>query len=270
MNFADALGHSYNIIYLIAFTLRDIIWMRFLMIAAAGIEIGYCFLGTSNPWTGVPWAILAIAANGYHFTKLLIDKGTINFNSEERAMHLSVFPTMSLLQFKHLLAVGRWHTFGERAEIIQEGGECKDLILIVSGTASVEVNSVPIATLTKNNFAGEMSFLTSQPTTARVMSQDTVRCLLWNGGDLRLLLQKEPDLDNALQAVFNKLLVRKLAETNLVAATRAPCYSGPVVAPHRSLFARMIAATPAMFKRFRRKGQGEAITPAKEDGKKSV
>jgi hypothetical protein len=221
MKFADVLGHSYNIIYLIAFALRDIVWMRFLMIAAAGVEIVYCFLGTNNPWTGVPWAILAICANGYHFTKLLIDKGTMSFSSEERALHLSVFPTMSLLQFKHLLAVGRWHTFGEHTEIIKEGVECKDLVLIVNGTASVEVNSAPIATLTKNSFAGEMSFLTHQPTTARVLSQNTVRCLVWNGGDLRLLLQKEPGLDNALQAIFNKILVRKLAETNLVVASPA-------------------------------------------------
>ncbi len=222
MQLVDYIGHAYNIIYLIAYALRDILWIRLMVTTAALVQLAYFFMAIPNPWSAAPWILMAIGINGYHSVRLLVEKGTINFNSEERTIHQTVFPTMTLLQFKHLLQIARWHTFGERAEIIKRGVACNDLILLVEGSANVQLDSQNIATLAKNNFAGEMSYLTNQPTTASVVAADTVRCLLWKGDDLRKLMEKEPDLNMALQSVFNKILVKKLADTNVVAMTRAP------------------------------------------------
>lgn len=213
MNIADILGHSTNLLYLFAFALRDILWMRFAMIIAAIVDIGYCFLGTNNPWTGTPWALMAIAVNGYHFIKLLYDRGTIDFNPDEREIHHHVFSLLNRVQFKHLIAIAHWHTFSDRAEIIKQGVESKDLWLIVEGTASVEVNATPVVSLDKYHFVGEMSFLTGEPTTASVSAIGTVRCLVWRGEELRRLMKRETDLDVALNAVFNKVLIKKLTNT---------------------------------------------------------
>ena len=67
-----------------------------------------------------------------------------------------------------------------------------------------------VAELTDGQFIGEMSFLTGESASATVKAVERTRYVAWLKKDLKLFLERNPNLSPSLQTIIGTDLVTKL------------------------------------------------------------
>ena len=209
----DLVGHLANLIYCVGFIIKNILWLRLVMIVAAIVEIIYLYNFPDGPvWVYIYWCILWIAVNFVQLTILLREKITLKFSPEEYRLYQLTFSSIPEILYKKLISVAKWGDTDPESILVDEGVEFDKLLLIYSGIAEVESQNELVAYLRDGNFVGEMSFISGNLTSARVRALSEIKYVYWDKSTLTKILNKSKELDDGLRTVFNIDLVKKLTK----------------------------------------------------------
>jgi CRP-like cAMP-binding protein len=94
-------------------------------------------------------------------------------------------------------------------------------MLIYNGSVGVELNGKELARLKDGNFVGEVSFITGGAATATVRALQPTRYVKWPKEAIRQLLNRNPSMRFAMQAMLSTDLSKKLMR-------RAPSFHGKI------------------------------------------
>jgi hypothetical protein len=65
----DLLNHAANVLYIVAYFFRDMLWLRVMVIAGCSLEIYYRFHVAPSPlWADIIWCALFIVLNSYQLS----------------------------------------------------------------------------------------------------------------------------------------------------------------------------------------------------------
>jgi hypothetical protein len=207
----DILAHSYNLLYLTAFLVKDLLWLRVLLCIASVLEVLYSYNAGSSPlWPNILWCSAYILANTYQFYTIYQERRKLFLTEEERRVYLAMFSSMPEIIYKRLLNISEIRQYPDKSELIIEGEMCKELLLITDGIVCIEKHGQEITRVRNPAFMGEMSFLSGNRTTATVRAIGTVQCRVWQKKNLQDLINKDHDLHISLQTVFSLDLTQKL------------------------------------------------------------
>lgn len=194
---------------------KNMLWLRTVMILGASLEMIYAFFIAPEPlWEIISWAVVWIIVNAVQLALLIKEKMGLKFNDDEIRIYRLVFSSLPELHFKKLLSVARWESCPENTVLIEEEVRINSLMLIYSGIAAVSAKEKTIAYLRDGNFMGEMSFITGNLTSARVKTLSPTRYLIWDRENLNELLLKNKELEDGLKSVFNVDLINKLTNNH--------------------------------------------------------
>lgn len=203
--------HIANILYLASYSVRDILWLRVLTVAAM-ISIGWCYLCHGE--TGaVYWQSAFLAINLVQIGILLMERRPVKLTEDQQKMHNGPLRNLSPRQVQRFTSKAEWSTVRAGEVLLEEDSQLESLILVLSGRAKVIADGKYIADLGEGQFAGEMSFLTGGTTTAQVVADSTVLVAKWSEKYVTDLMQKDQDLGQALQASLGSDVVRKLIKS---------------------------------------------------------
>ena len=90
----DLLIHLANVLYLFAFMVRDILWLRILTVIAAACIIPYFYLRPEPLMTPIYWNLVFTALNVYWIVRLLLERRPVPMNEEEARLYQLAFRTM--------------------------------------------------------------------------------------------------------------------------------------------------------------------------------
>lgn len=124
----------------------------------------------------------------------------------------SFFQTIEEESLKDIISCLSMKNFRTNEYILRRGQPGRQLYFIVSGRVEVlDADNSAIAFLGRGEIFGEMSLISGKPVCAGIMAVEPVKALVLSGKDLSHILIKYP----FLQMVFTRLLVQRLAETNM-------------------------------------------------------
>jgi len=206
----QALIHVANVLYLFSYLVRDILWLRLLTIVAGLVLLVYFFLFPEPLWAAIGWNVLFSLINGYQVYLLWLERRPVLFSGEEQRLYQLAFRTLTPREFKKLVAIGTWQDAGATARLVEKGRELERMMVICSGSVSVEIGDKSVAKLREGQLVGEMSFLTGESPNADVVVLEPTRFVSWPKAELRKFLERNPDLRSALQMVIGTDLASKL------------------------------------------------------------
>ena len=90
----EVLIHVANVVYLLAFLVRDILWLRVLTVAASFFLLPYFYLQPSPLMTPIYWNLAFTGLNLFWIVRLLLERRPIELNEEGRRLCELVFRTM--------------------------------------------------------------------------------------------------------------------------------------------------------------------------------
>ena len=206
----EALIHSANLIYLISYVMRDILWLRIFTVIAAACLILYFYFLPEPLLTPVYWNILFITLNVYWIARLLLERRPVQLTADEKQLCELVFRLVSPREMISLLKIGTWETAEANECLVAGGSELDKLMLIQSGQACLIVDGIKTQIIDPGQFMGSISFITDEIAPADFVALEPMRYLRWDKSSLKRYLTKNPELHAAIQATLSMDLTEKL------------------------------------------------------------
>ena len=216
----EALVHASYILTALAFLLRDILWLRFVAMAANLCIAAAAFLAVPGPaWAVAAWASTFFLINLGHSVWLIYERHLRRFTEEEQRLRDAAFQSLDPMNVRRLLRCGRWVEHAKEKSLTLQGVHLEDLVLISEGEAAVCLGGQVIDRLGCGKFVGEIGFLSGEPATATVVAASPLRCLTWKASELRRVLARHPEIRTVFHAAVGKDLAEKIASHNVRLST---------------------------------------------------
>jgi cyclic nucleotide-binding protein len=214
-----------SILTMVAYLLRDMLWLRFLTILScfAGIVFGYLVRG-GPLWTYIAWNVLFAIINIVQIAIIIRDRTGIHFTEEEKELHETLFKKFAPFEFMKLMRIAQWRQVAPGEIVTTEGQQLDEVMMIYNGLLAVEINGEKKAELQDGHFIGEVSFISGGAATATVRAIEPTRYIAWSKKEIDGLLARNPSMHIAMQGMLTIDLSKKLTR-------RAPSFTArlPVI-----------------------------------------
>ena len=201
--------HTANVLYLLSYLVKDILWLRLLTVVAGALLMTWALLQPQPLWASLAWNSLFLAINLVQSWRLVLERRPVRLSERETLLYRLAFRALTPREFVKLLALGRWEEATPETRIVERAHALDRLLVIASGRTAVHVGE-RVVELGEGRFVGEMSFITGEAPTADVVALDAVRYVSWPKAELKAFLAQHPALRAAWQAVLGADLVSKL------------------------------------------------------------
>lgn len=202
--------HLANVLILVSFLARDILWLRTLSILA-GLTFIRFYLGMDEPlWEAVGWNVVFIAINAVQIVRLVVERSPVRLSEAEARLHQLLFLSLRPRDVRRLIGCGAWRDVSPGEVFVRQGEKLDQLYVLAGGRVGVDVDGQRVAELAPGRLIGELSWVTGGAATADVVALDSVRCVAWDHGALKTFLEHHPAVRQALQVIVGQDLAKKL------------------------------------------------------------
>ncbi len=213
MSQIDLLIHAANVLYLFAFMVRDILWLRILTVIAAACLIPYFYLRPEPLMTPIYWNLVFTALNLYWIVRLLLERRPVKLSAEEQKLCELVFRTMTPREMIKILKLASWENAAAGECFVTRGKPLDRLMVIYSGKACVEVDGRNVTELQPGQFIGSISYVTEEAAPANIVAIEPTRYVCWSKSELKDFMNKNPDLYTARETTLAVDLTKWLQDT---------------------------------------------------------
>jgi CRP-like cAMP-binding protein len=198
----DLLIHAANILYLFAFMVRDILWLRVITVVAAVCLIPYYYSRPVPMMAPVYWNLVFMVLNLYWIFRLLLERAPTKLAVDERRLCELVFRTMSPREMIKLLKLATWEDAETGECFVKRHKPLDRLMVIYSGRACAEVDGRKVTELRAGHFIGSIDYVTQEMASADVLAIEPTRYVSWPKSKLKDFMNKNPDLHLALKSTL--------------------------------------------------------------------
>ena len=209
---ADYLVHFSNILLLVSYSVRDILWLRWFAVAAALTNIPYFLVQGTILWPPVLWALVFTAINLYQIARLYLERRPVVLSADEQKLYDLGFRSLRPREFVSLVLVGEWKSAAPGHKILSEGQPVMRLCIAIAGSAEVHKQGKRVGVLEPGQMIGTSLALTGAQSPVDATFTEPARYISWPVESLRTFADKRPDLRVTLQALVSRDLARKVEE----------------------------------------------------------
>ena len=209
----ELLIHGANVLYLFAFMVRDILWLRILTVIAASCLLPYFYFRPEPLMAPIYWNLAFTTLNLFWIVRLLLERRPVKLTADEQRLCELVFRTMTPREMIKILKLASWHTADAGACFVERGKPLDRLMVIFSGKACAEVDGRNVTELQPGRFIGGISYVTEETAPANIVSLEPTRYVAWPKSKLRDFMTKNPDLHSALNTTLAIDLTKWLQAT---------------------------------------------------------
>jgi hypothetical protein len=207
---ADFLVHFSNILLLISYSVRDILWLRWFAVAAALTNIPYFLIQGTILWPPVLWAMVFTAINLYQIARIYLERRPVILSREEQKLYDLSFKTLRPREFVSLLLAGAWKDGAPGERILTEGQRADSICIPIEGSVEVTRQGERLGAFGPGDLIGTALVFTGEPSYVEARVKEAARYMCWPLASLRTFLEKKPELRVILQELANRDLARKL------------------------------------------------------------
>ena len=208
INIKMILLNSYYVGLAVALLIKDILWLRTVMIIAGICVITYGILSSNNVIVG--WNSLFATINIFQVIRILIENKGVKIDENVLDIYNNVFSDMAKREFVRFWKQGQILSANSGDIICKDGVIQEDIFFIINGKVTVRKNEKKIAELSRGHFVAEMGFLTGKPASADVIAGENLRYIMWSYKKLKRFNEINPDFLSKLQLIISKDLTQKL------------------------------------------------------------
>jgi len=206
----DYFLHAGNILLLIAYSVRDILWLRLFALASSLIAIPY-FLHQPNPlWAALGWTVLFSAINLYQSWRLYAERRPVKLTREEEQVRQLVFQDLPPRKFLQVLSIGAWADTQTGDQLLTRGKSVDTISLIVRGKVKVASEGRILGELGEGDIVGSALLLSGAPADVDALAVEPVRSMRWEIGPLDRYLAANPETRIQMQKYLGRDLAGKL------------------------------------------------------------
>ena len=202
--------HAANVLLLVAYSVRDVLWLRLFAVAAALITLPYFVLQPAPLWVPIAWSSVFAGINLFQSWRLFVERRPVKLTPEEEQVRRLAFEDLPSRKVLQVLSVGSWVNVETGERMIEAGKSPEAISLIVRGAVRVARNEGVLGDLVAGNFVGSVLQLSGAPAEVDAVAIEPVRALSWEVETLERYLTANPEVRIVLQRHLARDLAGKL------------------------------------------------------------
>jgi Popeye-like protein len=206
----DYLVHFSNILLLVSYSVRNILWLRWFAVAAALTNMPYFLYQPNILWPPVLWAGVFTAINLYQIWRIYMERRPVALSPDEQTLYDMGFHALTRRDFVALVMVGAWHAAAAGDKMLTEGHPVSSVSIAVRGMLRIHVRGRDLGLLEPGHVVGTAVALTGKPSPFDATFTEPGRYITWPLAKVRRFTEGRPELQSALQRLVNEDLARKL------------------------------------------------------------
>ena len=192
----------------VALAIREVLWLRSTLTAAQISLFVYHFFYANNQ-TAAFWTAVFVFVNSYNIIKIILERRPKLIPDEIRDLYEGIFKNLTTREFLYFWNMGIIKSV-KNNYLIHSGEHQNNLLLVLSGSAHVEVNGNIIANLDRGAFIAEISFLSGEPASADVRANEELIFISWRSERLKNMQHDNPEFWMKLQHALSEDLIKKV------------------------------------------------------------
>jgi hypothetical protein len=205
--------HAANALLLVAYSVRDILWLRLFALVASLIAIPYFILQPTTLWAPISWSALFAAINLFQSWRLFVERRPVKLTSEEEDIRRLVFRDLPPRKVLQVLSIGSWDTVETGARLLEHGKRVETASLIVHGKVRIMKEGFVLGDLGRGDIVGSALLLAGSPADVDAVVVEEVRAIHWEIATLVRYLAANPETRIVMQQHLVTDLVRKLGRS---------------------------------------------------------
>ena len=195
-----------------AYSVRDILWLRLFAVGASLISIPYFLLQPTRLWAPLSWSVVFAAINLLQSWRLSRERRPIKLTSDEENIRRLAFQDLPPRKVLQVLGLGSWVTSETGERLIECGKRPDAILLIVSGKVRVTGNGHVLGELSGGDIVGSAVILSGVPSDVNAVTVERVRAMRWNARTLQRYLAANPETRTVMQRHLARDLTRKVKQ----------------------------------------------------------
>jgi CRP-like cAMP-binding protein len=208
----DYFIHGANILLLVAYSVRDILWLRMFAVAGSLVSIPYFLLQPTVLWAPFAWTVGFAGINLFQSYRLFRERQPVKLTAEEEEVRRLAFGDVPPRKVLQVLGIGAWTTEESGKRLIESGKVPDHVPLIVRGRVRVTRGGSDIGVMGPGDFVGSALILSGLPADFDVVVEEPVRSVRWQVGVLQKYLNANPEMRIVMQRHLARELSRKVGQ----------------------------------------------------------
>ena len=187
---ADYLVHLSNVLLLVSYSVRDILWLRWFAVAAALTVIPYYLAQPVVLWPPVLWGSVFISINLWQIVRVYLDRRPVVLSASEQTLYEMGFRVLRPREFVSLVLAGEWRNAAAGEKVVDEGTAVEAVCVAISGTVEIRRQGATIGKLAPGNVIGTALALVGEPSPIEARFAEPARYIRWPLGNLRAFVDR--------------------------------------------------------------------------------
>jgi len=202
--------HAANLLLVVAYSVRDIMWLRLFAVTSSLISLPYFVLQPTPQWAPISWSLGFAGLNAFQSWRLYLERRPVKLTPEEEEVRRLAFAQMPPRKVLRLISLGSWTTAAPGERLIEHGTPASAVTLLLRGKVRVSKDGQVLGELGAGDIVGSALVLSGAPAEVDAVTVEPVRALRWEVTTLQRYLEADPETRIGVQRSLAHDLAAKL------------------------------------------------------------
>ena len=207
MPISDYLVHASNILLLLSYSVRDMLWLRWFAVAAAIIVIPYYLLQPTVLWPPIAWGMVFTVINLAQIARIYWERRPVVLSADEQTLYDLAFGSLRPREFLSFTMIGEWKDAQPGEKILQREQRVDAIAIAIKGRVDVHQDGKSLGTLHPGEAVGLALAFTQEPSSIEAVFRESGRYVRWRLDEIETFLSRKPEI----RAILQRHVIRDLA-----------------------------------------------------------
>jgi CRP-like cAMP-binding protein len=201
-----------NIVFLAAYSVRDVLMLRILSIVGEGLILPYYYFQDEKLWPPIFWGAAFMIVNAIRIVAMALERRPVALSDKEEQLYRVAFSSIEKREFLRLVSLARWVDCSPGEVILEKGQHISDAIVVMSGDLEAILSSNTRMAIRPGQLIGDVSAYSGLANPVDVVARGPGTLAKWDLRHMREFTASRPELRASLLRIVSMDLATKFRD----------------------------------------------------------
>jgi hypothetical protein len=201
-----------NIVFLVAFSVRDVLKLRILAIVGEGLTLPYYYFQNEKLWPPIVWGAAFMLVNAVRVVAIALERRPVVLSDKEERLYRVAFSSIDKREFVKLVSLAQWVSCSPGELILKKGQHISEAIVVIAGDLEAIVGGNSRMALRPGQLIGDVSAYSGLASPADVVARGPGFLAKWDLQHVREFTASRPELRANLLRIVSTDLAAQLRD----------------------------------------------------------